>query len=236
MVNTRAETAANASAFLHEHAWVQYGMCLKWSRTMAGIPAKYDDAITCAHHSALHKGTPPRGTFVYFRNRGSGEHGHICISAGDDNVYSTDIEESNHVDRVTIRRIETKWNMEFIGWSDECNDRVLEKEPAPAPKAKLIVSLRAVQAAFRKGAGADPALDIGDNDIEQVQQALNKRFRADLAITGVAGGRTRHKYAVLQCKLLSVAESHAWPTPGYLPDANGIPGRASLEWLGFDVR
>lgn len=136
MVNTRSETAYNAAVFARDHIWVEYGMCLKWSRIMAGIPAKYEDAITSAHHAKLHPGPPPRGTFGYMRNRGSGEHGHIFIGAGGWDAYTTDFLERNHVERVDIRRIERGWNMEYIGWSDECNDVTLKPEPAPKPQPK----------------------------------------------------------------------------------------------------
>jgi hypothetical protein len=105
-----------------------------------------------------------------------------------------------------------------------------------APKPRPIVSLSGIQQAFKAGTGADPNLDIGDNDIQQIQRAINARVNDDLAITGVAGPQTRRKYAILQCRLARLPERRAWPNKNYHPDADGIPGRESLKWLGFDVR
>lgn len=146
MPNTRSQTLANAREFSRDRRYKRYGMCLQWSREMAGIPVKYPDAITAARHAPRKMGTPPPGTFVYWRNRGAGTHGHIAISAGDGDVYSTDFKVRNRVDRVSINAISRGWYMEYIGWSDECNDMRLRAAPQPAqalastPRGKVRIS------------------------------------------------------------------------------------------------
>jgi hypothetical protein len=89
------------------------------------------------------------------------------------------------------------------------------------------VDLSGLQTAFKTG-GKSPAADnSGDNDVQQVQRALNHYLDSKLAVDGIAGPTTKGVYATYQARKYGVAKWSA--------DANGIPGKASLQGLAFTV-
>ena len=108
-----------------------------------------------------------------------------------------------------------------------------DERPAAARPA---VDLSDVQRAFKRGLKADTTTGVGDNDIQQIQRAINDRLNWDLAINGRPGPKTRRGMAILQCRLARLDPKRAWDNANFHPDADGIPGQQSLKWLGFDVR
>jgi hypothetical protein len=115
------------------------GYCLKFSRSCAGADGGVYDAIT-AWRNAKHKhtvGTPPRGSFVFWEGS---NNGHVAISAGAGDVWTTDFKRFGKVDRVSIKAISTKWRLRYAGWSEDINGiratpAKLIAAPAPAPAA-----------------------------------------------------------------------------------------------------
>lgn len=90
----------------------------------------------------------------------------------------------------------------------------------------VVVDLSGLQTAFKTG-GKSPAADnAGDNDVQQVQRALNHYLDSKLLVDGIAGPTTKGVYATYQARKYGIK---IWST-----DANGIPGAASLK--GLDLR
>lgn len=89
------------------------------------------------------------------------------------------------------------------------------------------VDLSGLVTAFTNG-GTSPADDNeGDNDVQQVQKALNHFLDSGLSVDGVAGPATKGVYATYQARKYGVVKGSA--------TANGIPGESSLKGLGFTV-
>jgi hypothetical protein len=89
------------------------------------------------------------------------------------------------------------------------------------------VDLSGLVTAFKNG-GTSPATDNeGDNDVQQVQKALNHFLNSKLSVDGVAGPATKAVYMTYQARKYGVAKGTS--------TANGIPGKSSLEGLGFTV-
>lgn len=99
------------------------GYCLKFSRSCAGALGGVLNATT-AWRNAKHRhtaGTPPRGSFVFWEG-GTNGHGHVSVSAGGGDVWTTDFKRFGKVDRVSIKAITTKWrNLRYVGWSEDIN-------------------------------------------------------------------------------------------------------------------
>lgn len=83
------------------------------------------------------------------------------------------------------------------------------------------VDLSGLVSAFQTGD------QMADNDVEQVQAALNHFLDSKLAVDGIAGPATKGVYETYQSRLYGIPKDH--------PGADGIPGRDSLTKLGFTV-
>lgn len=110
------------------------GYCLKFSRMAAGAPGGTYDAVTAWKQAKYRhsKGTPPRGSFVFWSGGGKG-HGHIAVSAGDGDVYSTDLQTSDYVGRVPISLVRDRWGLKYLGWTEDVNKVHIE---GLVPRAK----------------------------------------------------------------------------------------------------
>ena len=60
----------------------------------------------------------PAGAPVYFTAGGNG-YGHVAISAGGDQVISTDIPSAGRVGRTTIQAIEARWGRSYLGYTTD---------------------------------------------------------------------------------------------------------------------
>lgn len=119
MVYDAETTARNAEATT---SWAS-GMCLQFSRSMAGIPAVYPDASTAWRNTIdRHPGdrNPPRGCMVYWTG-GSQGYGHITPSLGGGKVRSSDYPSSGRVGTTDIGWIERNWGLPFAGWAWDVN-------------------------------------------------------------------------------------------------------------------
>lgn len=202
-VRTRAQTYAAARRFHLNKEYVPYGMCLMWARTMANIPAKYPSAIVCARHARRRMGTPPAGTFVYWQND---SFGHVAISAGGGYCFSTDYPKRNRVGRVSISRLSSRWNLKYIGWSDECNDVTLRDNPPPAPKPLPKPRPHTDTPRPRAKVVYDSKIHPGQKHSDSVwwvQYALNKlklKGAQRLTLTGTYGRQTKAVVKLLQAQ------------------------------------
>jgi hypothetical protein len=89
------------------------------------------------------------------------------------------------------------------------------------------VDLSGLVAAFKVGKPTALSQNAGDNDVQQVQRALNHFLDSKLLIDGIPGSSTKGVYATYQARLYGV--------PKWSPDANSIPGPDSLHRLGLTV-
>jgi hypothetical protein len=89
------------------------------------------------------------------------------------------------------------------------------------------VDLSGTVGAFKTGKPPSNTQNEGDNDIQQIQRALNHFLDSKLVVDGIPGSVTKGVYATYQSRLYGVAKGTA--------DANGIPGPDSLSRLGFNV-
>jgi hypothetical protein len=94
------------------------GMCDNFCANMYGFTASgYVDAV--AHWRSLagpqrHAGDTavPAGMLAFW----DGGHGHVAVSAGNGDVWSTDIAGAGTVARVPLSRIAADWGKPYLGW------------------------------------------------------------------------------------------------------------------------
>lgn len=223
----RTGTAAVAWA-KHQHdigASIWFGQCLNFVHQCFKVPAKYGTAsIGYDHTRYRHKsGVPPVGTICWWKG-GSHGFGHVAISAGGGYVWSNDVRQQGHIDRVKISSITTNWHQTYMGWTEDVNDVRIWTPPKAIPQHKaVVVDLSNVQEAFKRDHSRPQGKGTHEADVLIVEHALadegllSEKWDDD----GYAGH-------------LSVAAYVKWQLRcGYTGrDANGIPGQGSLERLG----
>jgi hypothetical protein len=193
------------------------GQCLRFCRTMYGIPMKHTSAINAWIGASFRHttGVPPRGSFVFWK---IGEFGHIAISDGNGYCISTDINGAGTVARVLITKIRTRWGATYLGWTEDVNGVRLTEftpvkpgdvKPVPPP---FVVSLKAAQYHAKHGTGKY----LGDtsNQIAAIKRRL------------VMMGCGKPEFSFRSCYLLW--QKHL----GYKgTQADGIPGKITLREL-----
>lgn len=134
MVYDAKTTASRARS---SGTWQPPGMCLQWTRTMAGVGAVYPDAATAwANAKKKHPGDrkPPEGAPTWYTG-GSQGYGHACVSMGGGMMRSTDAGGAGRNATVDIGWPERAWGMRYAGWSEDINGvTVPGLSGAPAPK------------------------------------------------------------------------------------------------------
>lgn len=131
-----AVQALTRAAAEHNHRSQDWtGFCLKFVRTMVGIPAHYDDADSAwdgaVRRHAEYGSTPPAGAAIFYRG---GQHGHVTLSAGGGMCWSTDLIRRGQVDKVPVNAPEAKWGYRYLGWTEDLNGHGL-RLPVPTPPA-----------------------------------------------------------------------------------------------------
>lgn len=96
------------------------GMCLKFSRMAGGAAGGVRNANEAwARAEYRHtKGTPPRGTFVFWAG---GKHGHVSVSSGDGDHYTSDLPVRDQVRWGQIADVERVWGYRLRGWTEDIN-------------------------------------------------------------------------------------------------------------------
>ena len=98
------------------------GLCDHFVANAYGVAhSGYDNAIGHWQQTAdkyRHAGDrePPPGALVFWEGGSSGD-GHVAISLGNGKIVSTDISRSGYADVVSLKTIEDKWHMKYLGWA-----------------------------------------------------------------------------------------------------------------------
>lgn len=193
--------------------FVGVGQCLATVRKYYNVASKYGTASLSWQHAA-HKNMnqdgrdAPRGAPVWWTG-GSRGAGHTAISVGGGLCLTTDWARAGRIDYAHINEITSRWGLDYKGWTREVNDVTVWKPTPP----KATVALKNLKPGLR------------NDDVLQVKRALHhKGYSGFLVNSKKFGAGTRRAYAKYQRRL------------GYSgADANGIPGRNSLQKLGFRV-
>jgi hypothetical protein len=209
-VDFAAAQAANAT-----RDWT--GICLIFTRTCFNVGPANPDA-TSGWKAAKFKhgtaGTPPLGVPVWWTG---GRHGHVAISTGDGNCFSSDIKRKGKIDKVPISLITRRWGFLYRGWTEDINGVRIWRPKAPSLPA---VDLSNVREAAAKDQFRPPGMGLHESDIIIVERALFKQgLRAAANVDGVAGKDFRNAYA-------------QWQKATVPPPFDGIPGIKSLQLLG----
>lgn len=90
---------------------------------------------------AIHKDrNPPPNVPVYFNTKGS--DGHVALSDGAGNVWTTDYPNAGGIGLVPIDDLEKKWNAPYLGWGsiEGTDDLPLDYTPEQREKANSVAS------------------------------------------------------------------------------------------------
>jgi len=109
--------------------WWRVGLCLKFTRTCFNVAAMQNAspaggyALLAWQRAKYKHGVgakrPPAGVPVFFDQLG--RYGHVAVSAGNGNCYTTDYPEPNRIALVPIVAIERGWGCRYLGWSEDIN-------------------------------------------------------------------------------------------------------------------
>lgn len=95
---------------------------MKFARLACGITTGANSAID-AWEAAERKhwhATPPRGVPVFWAG-GSHGYGHVAISSGDWDCYSTDVVVADQVRWCVMPLIRWRWGLRYLGWTEDLN-------------------------------------------------------------------------------------------------------------------
>jgi hypothetical protein len=125
MTRTGEEAIAVARRESSDGTRFDVGLCLQRVRLCYGVAALYGDATTAwlraGHkHPTTDPAAIPRGVPIFWTGGSSG-HGHVAISAGNGECWSTDILRRGRWDKVPIRLIGTTWGLRLVGWTEDLN-------------------------------------------------------------------------------------------------------------------
>lgn len=214
------KSPAQAIAFARKTKTFEPGFCLRFVRTAYGVDARFLSASEAWRnanfkHSVKSGMQVPRGAPVYWTG-GSQGFGHIAIATGNGRCWSSDAGGSGLTGKVSIDELTKRWGINFEGWAEDVNGvRVYDAGKSQKPSSNTVVRLKQVQ--------PDPR-----EDVRQVQRALKRKLpkeTKDLAVDGLFGAVTQEAYKKWQ---------HRCGFRG--SDADGKPGKISLQRLGFDVK
>lgn len=211
---TPREAIATARKWSLARKWVGgAGLCLMTVRQYygvgAGVPTAAASWAMSDHKRRVASGVDcPRGTPVYWTG-GSHGAGHIAISTGGGNCFSTDWKEAGRIDRARIDDITSHWGLNFQGYSFEVNGVQVWKPAGPIGTVHL--------------SNLKPGKR--NKDVLLLKKRLHtKGYRGFILGSDKFGFGLKRAYAKYQRSL------------GYSGKAaNGVPGAISLKKLGFKV-
>jgi hypothetical protein len=201
--------------------WEQ-GFCLQWVRSAFSVDSRFASASVAWREAKRKHPTNsgrhcPRNVPVWWTG-GSQGFGHVAISVGDGRCLSTDAGGPGRVAKVDIDALTRRWGLNFQGWSEDINDvRVYD----PHPGRPALGWERVKLSALRRNAH--------NKDIEVVKRRLHAKLgnRFDLNLDKFDdfwGDRMTVAYKAWQHRLGFTGN-----------DADGRPGRQSLQKLGLTV-
>jgi hypothetical protein len=210
---TRTGNAAVQYAMDH-HSWAS-GMCQQFVRSCFDVGALFPSAASAWNnadhkHRVDHGAQVPRAVPVFWLG-GSRGFGHVAISIGNGLVRSTDWPSSGSIGTVAIDTITSRWGQRFQGWTEDINNVRVWTPSTPVQPTDNTVRL------------SNLLPGKTNHDVKQVQTRLTRRG-ITVPRTGYFGPLTREAVRKWQLRL------------GYRgADANGIPGKVSMQRLGFRV-
>jgi hypothetical protein len=193
-------------------------LCLMFVRECFNAPAGVPSA-EAAYNMSKYRHTswpPPAGVPVYWTN---GRFGHVVLSAGDGWCWSTDFARTGYVDKVRINAITNGWGQRYRGWSEDINGVRVYEKPKAVTKPKIDLS------SVRYSAKHERSIPQGIR-LKRAVAAEVGRGRMNL-LTKTLGSGFREQYKLVQRKYIRAGGG----TPTSI-NADGIPGRESLVWLG----
>jgi len=212
-------TPAQAIAAARRAKTFDVGMCLVFVRTAYGVGPHFGSAAEAWRGAKLKHPVGsgmqvPRGAPVFWTG-GSRGFGHIAIGTGNGRCWSSDAGGAGRTAKVSIDELTDRFNITFQGWAEDING-VHVFDAAKKAKGQSIPAVRLKQVQ------PDPR-----EDVRKVQGALKRKMPKvadNLAVDGYFGPITQNVYAAWQrrCGFTGAA-------------ADGIPGRITLQRLGFDV-
>ena len=212
--STPGEAIAEARAGVLRGTFWGVGQCLKTVRQYYDVNSQYPTAasgwVNADYKHPRSDGRDcPRGAPVWWTGGSSGA-GHVAISTGGGVCISTDWKRSGRADYANINDITNTWGLDFKGYTNDINS-VFVWKPVPP---KDTVALHNLKPGDRHA------------DVLKVKRVLHhKGYRGFLVNSNKYGRGVKKAYAKYQTRL------------GYKgSDANGVPGRNSLEKLGFKVK
>lgn len=230
MTRSASEALAWARAQHDNGSRNWHNICLIFVHDCFNVGAYYPSASR-AWYGAAHKHPTTDGNKVprgvpYFWTGGSQGFGHIVISAGGGLCWSTDINVRGGVSLVRINDITRRWGQNPAGWTEDLN-KVRVYTPSTAP-AKPVIDLSEVLSGLVRHQAAIGSVRLKKAVIAEVG-------KGQMSLSPVLGERFKTQYRKVQEEYL-----HAIGAKVTASSADGVPGMASLRWLGdrhgFSVR
>lgn len=167
--------------------YAQPGMCLKESRLVAGIPAKYPSAISAWNNAKYrHPGKkPPAGAVVPVFFNTSSPYEHVAWALGDGRVVT--INGSRWSVYSSIETMCRVWRISYFGYSEDLNGVRVYTPPKPKPKYTSCTGLQgALRAAKDNWWGPDSNKRL--NAVRSASKWKGKKFPYGVKYTqGVCG-------------------------------------------------
>lgn len=220
-------SAGAAVAWAKGQHYFHTGYCQMFTRLAFAVGSGYPSA-TAAWRGSRHKHsvsvsnahTIPAGVPVYWTG-GSKGYGHATVSVGGGLVRSTDWPSRGRVGTARISDITRSWGLHFEGWTEDINGVRVYSGGTGAPPSGPSLDVSSVVAAARKGAAVKGGVLLKKAVVAEVGRgAMNPS-------TAVLGPEFKQQYELVQREFLRAIG--AKPKAG---DINGVPGPASLRWLG----
>lgn len=212
-------------AWAKGYSYFHTGYCQMFTRMAFAVGSGYPSA-SAAWRGSRHKHSVPlsavhnipAGVPVYWTG-GSKGYGHATVSLGGGLVRSTDWPGRGRVGTARIQDITRSWGLHFEGWTEDINGvRVYSGNTARSGPS---LDVSNVVAAARKGTAVTGGVLLKKAVVAEVGRgAMNPS-------TAVLGPEFKQQYEAVQREFLRAIG--AKPQPG---DVNGVPGPASLRWLG----
>jgi hypothetical protein len=212
---------------LSKTSWSPPGMCQQFTRMAFNVGAGFPTAAAAwagadKRHPTRDPMTVPRAVPVYWTG-GSRGFGHAAVSLGNGLVRSTDWPSTGRVGTARIMDIERAWGHRFVGWTEDINNVTVWQKPRPVIDASMI-------------SYAARNFEVAPRSLLLKKAVAKEVGTGSMVLShGVLGPGFRAQYKLVQQKYLRSLNRKVTAAA-----ADGIPGPASLEWLGkrhgFDVR
>src|SRR6266540_2852787 len=117
---SQALAFARAEHLSRSRDWT--GMCLAFSRSCWQVPPLYGNA-TEGWMATKNRGTgtSPPGALEWWTG-GSRGYGHVALSAGSEEIWTSDLIRQGQIDLAQRSIVSQKWGLSYAGWSRDINE------------------------------------------------------------------------------------------------------------------